>query len=103
MRKVRALVSLLGALALLAALAAPAGAHELTVTKPKSGEVVRVQWIGGFTVPEPAQDAGPMFGPFSLPPSHGHGLPHACMNAESNPAISIAAPPFFTGCEHGLP
>jgi hypothetical protein len=103
MRKAHAVVSLLGALALLAAFAAPVGAHTLTVTNPQTGEVVRVQWIGGFTVPEPAQDAPPIFGPFRLPPSHGQGLPLACMNAEGNPAISIAAPPFFTGCEHGLP
>lgn len=103
MRTRNAAVALLVTMGVLAALAAPAAAHELTVTKPHTGEVVHVQWIGGFTVPEPAQDAPPMFGPFSLPPSHGHGLPHACMNADGNPAINIAAPPFFTGCEHGQP
>jgi hypothetical protein len=103
MRTRNATLALLLALGVLAALASTAVAHELTVTKPQTGEVVHVQWIGGDTVPVPAQDAPPMFGPFSLPPSHGHGLPHACMNAEDSPAISIAAPPFFTGCEHGLP
>jgi hypothetical protein len=103
MRTRPTLVSLAIVAALLAALAGPVGAHELTVSKPKTGEVVRVQWIGGDTVPLPAQDAPPMFGPFSLPPSHANGLPHACMNAENSPAISIAAPPFFTGCHHGQP
>ena len=103
MRTRNVTLALLLALGMLAALAAPAAAHELTVTKPRTGEVVHVQWIGGFTVPLPAQDAPPMFGPFRLPPSHDRGLPHACMNAEDSPAISIAAPPFFTGCEQGLP
>jgi hypothetical protein len=101
MRKTRAVVSLLGALALLAAIAAPVGAHELTVTNPKTGEEVHRQWIGGDTVPEPAQDAPPIFGPFRLPPSHDTGLPHACMNAEGSPAIHIAAPPDFADCIHG--
>jgi hypothetical protein len=101
MRTRNATVALLLMLGVLAALAAPAAAHELTVTKPHTGEVVHVQWIGGDTVPLPAQDAPPMFGPFRLPPSHGHGLPHACMNVEDNPAIAIAAPPDFADCIHG--
>lgn len=101
-RSTRLILALTMALLVLA-LASPVAAHELTVTNPHSGEVVHVQWIGGFTVPEPAQDAPPMFGPFRLPPSHAHGLPMACMNTDGSPAASIAAPPFFTGCEHGLP
>jgi hypothetical protein len=96
-------LALLLSLSLLAVLASVASAHEITVTNPHTGEVVHVQWIGGFTVPEPAQDAPPMFGPFSLPPSHAHGLPSACMSTENSPAVSIAAPPFFTGCHHGQP
>lgn len=89
---------------LMGALAAPASAHELTVTNPHTGEiVVDGHWIGGFTVPEPAQDAPPMFGPFRIPPSHGHGLPMACMGTGNSPAVTITAPPFFTGCEHGQP
>ena len=103
MRTRNTTLALMLAMGILAAMTAPVAAHELTVTKPNSGEVVHVQWLGGFTVPLPAQDAPPMFGPFSLPPSHAHGLPHACMNTEESPAVSIAAPPFFTGCEHGLP
>ena len=100
----RRLVALIGAALLATALAAPAAAHELEVVNPQTGEVVISQhWIGGFTVPEPAQDAPPMFGPFRLPPSHAHGLPMACMNTGSSPAVTITAPPFFTGCEHGLP
>jgi hypothetical protein len=97
------LIPVLLATLLALALAAPVGAHELTVTKPHSGEVVHVQWIGGFTVPEPAQDAPPMFGPFRLPPSHAHGLPMACMHASGGPSVTITAPPFFTGCVHGEP
>jgi hypothetical protein len=101
MRPRPSFLSLIVAAALLAALAGPAGAHELTVKKPKSGDVVRVQWIGGDTVPEPARDAPPIFGPAWLPPSHGTGLPHACMNAANSPAIHIAAPPDFADCFHG--
>ena len=100
----RRLVALIGAALLATALAAPAAAHELEVVNPHTGEVVISQhWIGGFTVPEPAQDAPPMFGPFRLPPSHAHGLPMACMNTGKSPAVTITAPPFFTGCEHGQP
>lgn len=103
MRRPTHLVLALMAALLALTIAAPAAAHELTVTNPRSGEVVHVQWIGGFTVPEPAQEAPPMFGPLRLPPSHGNGLPMACMNAEDNPAIHIAAPPNFTNCIHGNP
>ena len=95
------LVPLISALLVALALAAPAGAHELEVVNPQTGEVITQHWIGGDTVPEPAQGAPPMFGPFSLPPSHAHGLPMACMNTGSSPAATITAPPSFTGCEHG--
>jgi hypothetical protein len=101
-RSTRLILALTTAL-LVAGLASPLAAHELTVTNPQTGEVVHVQWIGGLTVPEPAQDAPPIFGPFRLPPSHAHGLPTACMNASGGPAVTITAPPFFTGCVHGLP
>lgn len=101
----KTLVPIISAILLAVALAAPAAAHELSVVNPQTGEVIVSQhWIGGFTVPEPAQDAPPMFGPFRLPPSHQHGLPMACMNAGgSSLAVTITAPPFFTGCEHGMP
>jgi hypothetical protein len=59
--------------------------------------------VGGFTVPEPAQSAPPIFGPFSLPPSHLMGLPHACQATRLNPsAVTFVAPPFGT-CHHGMP
>ena len=100
----RFVATMLSVVALALALAVPVAAHELQVVNPQTGEVVVSQhWIGGFTVPEPAQNAPPMFGPFSLPPSHGHGLPMACMNTGSSVAVTITAPPFFTGCEHGQP
>ena len=101
--RVRVTIVVAAVALLVLAVAGPASAHELTVTNPRTGEVVHVQWIGGFTVPEPAQDAPPIFGPFRLPPSHATGLPMACMNAEGNPAIHIAAPPQFTNCIHGNP
>lgn len=76
----------------------PAAAHELVVEP--SGKTV---WVGGFTVPEPAQSAPPIFGPFSLPPSHLMGLPHACEATRANPsAVTFVAPPFGT-CHHGMP
>ena len=99
----RTVVVCLSVMALVMAFAAPALAHELTVEHPHTGETIHVQWVGGFTVPEPAQDAPPMFGPFSLPPSHAHGLPTACHGTASSPAVTLSAPPFFTGCVHGQP
>jgi hypothetical protein len=89
--------------ALLLAFAAPALAHNIEVTNPNTGEPVTEQWVGGLTVPEPAQDAPPMFGPFSLPPSHAHGLVMACQGTANSPAVTFLAPPFFTGCVHGAP
>lgn len=88
------------ALAALTAMAvsAPASAHELVV-----GPSGTSQWVGGFTVPEPAQDAPPMFGPFHLPPSHGTGLPHACMATRSNPSVVTFLAPPFGSCHHGQP
>lgn len=98
------LASLLAAALLILAFAAPAAAHEITVINPHTGEVIlEGHWVGGLTVPEPAQDAPPMFGPFRLPPSHANGLPAACMSSDNSPAITFAAPPFFTGCHHGAP
>lgn len=93
-------IAVLICVALSLAVTGPAAAHNLEVTNPQTGEVVNEQWIGGFTVPA---DAEPMFGPFNLPPSHDVGIPHACAGTASSPAVSIAAPPFFTGCRHGEP
>lgn len=79
-------------------LAVPASAHELVVEPSGTSH-----WVGGFTVPEPAQSAPPIFGPFHLPPSHLMGLPHACEATRSNPsAVTFVAPPFGS-CHHGMP
>lgn len=99
----RAIVVCLSVFGLVLALAVPALAHNLVVEDPQTGETITEQWIGGFTVPPPAQDAPPMFGPFSLPPSHAHGLVMACQGTANSPAVTILAPPFFTGCVHGQP
>lgn len=97
----RTVGTLLSIVALTLAVAAPAAAHNLVVTNPRTGDVVNERWVGGDTVPEPAQEADPMFGPFSLPPSHGAGLVDACEGTSASPAVSILAPPSFTGCQHG--
>lgn len=99
----RTIVVCLSVIGLILAFAMPVLAHNMEVKNPKTGETITEQWIGGFTVPPPAQDAPPMFGPFSLPPSHAHGLVMACQGTASSPAVIILAPPFFTGCVHGQP
>ncbi len=99
----KTVVTLMSVLALVLASAAPAFAHNLTVEHPNTGEVLNVRWVGGDTVPEPAQDAPPMFGPFSLPPSHAHGIVMACQGTADSPAVTFRAPPFFSGCVHGQP
>jgi hypothetical protein len=90
----------LGCAALLGT-AGPAAAHNLEIRNPKTGEVRNEVWVGGWTVPEPAQAAGPMFGPFSLPPSHGTGLVEACEATEDNGVVVFFAPPFGIDCHHG--
>jgi hypothetical protein len=37
------------------------------------------------------------------PAGHREGLPNACEGTASSPAVTITAPPFFTGCVHGQP
>lgn len=102
--RMKLIAATLCAMGLLAALAIPAAAHTITVTNPQTGEVaVADHWIGGFTLPEAAWDAPPVFGPFHLPASHGHGLPMACASTEGSPAVEIKAPPNFTTCIHGNP
>jgi hypothetical protein len=93
----RSILSLLAAALLLLAFAGPAAAHLVIVEK--SGTV---RWVGGDSVPDPAKDAPPMFGPFSVPPSHATGLPTACMK-EQSPVVTFAAPASFTGCHHHGP
>jgi hypothetical protein len=97
------IVVCLSASGLVLALALPALAHNMEVKNPKTGETVTEQWIGGFLLPEPAQDAPPMFGPFRLPPSHAHGLVMACHGTANSGAVTISAPPFYSGCVHGQP
>ena len=99
----RTIVVCLSVIGLVLALAVPVLAHNLEVENPQTGETITERWIGGFTVPPPAQDAPPMFGPFSLPPSHAHGVVMACRGTANSPAVTILAPPFFTGCVHGQP
>lgn len=102
----RSFVLLLSAVALLLALSAPVAAHNLTIDPNGEGETTEL-WVGGFTVPEPAQSAPPMFGPFHLPPSHLMGLPHACNATNANPsAVTFVAPaqpglPDSDLCQHG--
>ena len=101
------LLSLMAATALIVAAAGAASAHNLTVTNPQTGEQIHVQWVGGPSpLPEQAQGEGLFFHPPSgLNQSAGHsqGLPNACQATTSSPTVTITAPPFFTGCVHGMP
>jgi hypothetical protein len=84
--------------------AASATAHNLVVTNPSSGEEVNQQWVGGPLLPSQAEGQGLAPHPLGKQPAgHSQGLPHACHNTASSPAVSILAPPFFTGCVHGQP
>ena len=94
----------LAAAAMLVAVSSPATAHNMTVTHPNTGEVLNTQWIAGQPLPTQADGKGL----FPHPPSggtqsagHREGLPNACEATAANSAVSILAPPFFTGCVHG--
>jgi hypothetical protein len=94
------------AVALVVALAGVASAHNMTVTNPQTGEVVTQQWIGGLPLPPEADGEGLFPHPpsgLNQPAGHREGLPSACEGTASSPAVTILAPPFFTGCVHGQP
>lgn len=108
MRRLRVVlaVSLMGFV-----VAAPAAAHHLVVSPPGGGNGTE-HWVGGpVPLPEAAQGQGLHEGPgFLLPASHSagpnddKGLVSACEATRENPsAVTFLAPPFFTGCHHGLP
>jgi hypothetical protein len=98
----RSLTSLLAALALVLALAAPAAAHIVVVDPPGAGDGP-VVWVGGG--PVPGQGGALLDSPIGkLPPSHARGLVASCQATMANPsAVLILAPPYFTGCHHGQP
>jgi hypothetical protein len=95
-------LSLLAALVLTLALAAPAAAHAVFVDPPGHGDGPAV-WVGGG--PVPGQGGALLDSPVGkLPPSHARGLVAACEATGANPsAVAIMAPPYFTGCHHGQP
>lgn len=99
---------------LLLALSAPAAAHHLVVNPPGEGEGTE-HWVGGppgRNLPDEAQGNGLHDTPFgtTFPASHSagpnddKGLVQSCESTRDNPSVvSFLAPPFFTGCVHGLP
>jgi hypothetical protein len=102
----RMLLSVVAAAAIVVAVAASASGHNLTVTNPQTGEVVTTQWISGLPLPPEADGEGLFFHPptgLNQPAGHREGLPNACQGTASSPAVTILAPPFFTGCVHGQP
>jgi hypothetical protein len=102
----RMLLSVVAAAAIVVAVAASASGHNLTVTNPQTGEVVTTQWISGLPLPPQADGEGLFFHPptgLNQPAGHREGLPNACQGTASSPAVTILAPPFFTGCVHGQP
>jgi hypothetical protein len=96
----RSLTSLLAALALVLAIAAPAAAHAVVVEHRGADNAV---WVGGG--PVPGQGGALLDSPVGkLPPSHARGLVKSCQATMANPsAVLILAPPYFTGCHHGQP
>jgi hypothetical protein len=82
---------------------APAAAAHIVVASPNGNGNGTTQWVGGG--PVPANGAGLVWSPVGmLPPAHVHGLVHACMVTMGNPAAAVfLAPPYFTGCHHGMP
>jgi hypothetical protein len=101
----RIVSGLVVAAALVIGVAAAASAHNLTVTNPQTGEVVTQQWISGSPLPAEADGQGLFPTPFGVnqPAGHREGLPNACEGTASSSAVTILAPPFFTGCVHGQP
>ena len=102
----RIVLGLLAAVAVVVVLAGSASAHNLIVTHPQSGETLNTQWISGLPLPPQADGKGLFPHPPSggtQPAGHREGLPNACEGTASSPAVTILAPPFFTGCVHGQP
>ena len=102
----RIVVGISAAVVLVIGLAAAASAHNMTVTHPKTGEVIHQQWVSGLPLPPQADGKGLFFHPptgLNQPAGHREGIPNACEGTQSSPAVSITAPPFFTGCVHGRP
>ena len=100
------LLSLVAAAALFVAVSSTASAHNLVVTHPGTGEVLNTQWISGQPLPAEADGEGLFFHPptgLNQPAGHREGLPNACEGTAANSAVTILAPPFFTGCVHGQP
>jgi len=102
----RLMLSVIAATAVLVALTGSTSAHNLTVTHPGTGEVLNQQWISGLPLPPEADGKGLFPHPptgLNQPAGHREGLPNACQGTASSPTVTILAPPFFTGCVHGLP
>jgi hypothetical protein len=91
-------------LTLLAALAGPAGAHNLVVDPPGDSEP-KSGWVGGPALPGQGQGLipGGPGGEVLLAPAHGGGLNQACtaMRAQGRAAADIYGPPGPGGCPHG--
>ena len=102
----RSVFSLVAAAAIVVAIAGSASGHNMTVTNPQTGEVVTTQWVGGLPLPPQADGEGLFLHPptgLNQPAAHREGLPNACEGTASSAAVTIVAPPFFTGCVHGQP
>ncbi len=98
----RRLGVLLAVLAVLLAFASSAAAH-IIVVSPKGGGAGTSHWVGGG--PVPGRGGALLASPIGmLPPSHAHGLVHACMFANGSGAVMFIPPPFNipdTDCMHG--
>jgi hypothetical protein len=103
----KVVLSVLAAAVIVVAVVSSASGHNMSVTHPKTGEVIHSGWIGGPAagLPPAAQGQGLAFHPApgqNQPAGHREGLPHACEGTQSSPAVTITAPPFGS-CVHGQP
>lgn len=92
---------MLSAAALMLALAAPAAAHNLTVTPPGTGEA-KHGWVGALDLPGKGKGLipGGPGGTWTLTPAHAKGLNSACHALGGNPVVDIRGPG-GPGCPHG--
>ena len=97
----RAFAATLSTAALILAIAAPAAAHNLTVSPPGNSDV-KHGWVGGLGLPGQGKGLipGGPGGVWLISPAHAKGLNTACYALEANPsAVDIRGP--GPNCPHG--
>jgi hypothetical protein len=98
----RRFAQLAAIMATLMMLAAPAYAHNMTVTPPGTDREVH-NWVGALDIPGQGQGLipGGPGGTWTLTPAHAKGLNTACESLEDNPSVVDIRGPAGPGCPHG--